>query len=67
MKRIKEYLDYTPNDEEIWFFGLGKDGTGYYREHYVYESEDEERAANSAAWSEYCGQFSQKEIFASTF
>lgn len=67
MKRIKEYLDYTPNDEEIWFFGFGKDETGYYLERYVYESEEEERAANSAAWSEYWKQFSQEEIFASIF
>ena len=55
MKRIKKYLDYTPNEEEIRFFGWKKDENGYYHEQDVYESEEEEQAANNAAWSKYWG------------
>ena len=64
MKRIKKYLDYTPNEEDIRFFGWKKDENGYYHEQDVYESEEEKQAANNAAWSEYWGQFSEKEITA---
>ena len=67
MKHVKKYLTHNVTEDELKIFGYKKDEKGYYITVVEYDSEEEERAANSAAWSEYWGQFSQEEIFASTF
>lgn len=49
--------------EELEFF-CGHDENGWYETERVWDSPEEEEAANRSAWSEYWGQFSQDEIYA---
>lgn len=64
MKYVKKYLTHNVTEDELKIFGYKKDEKGYYITVVEYDSEEERMAAEREAWSQYWGQFSEKEITA---
>ena len=60
----EQVANYDPNGLEFFF---DRDENGWYETERVWDSPEEERAANKRAWSEYWSQFTQDEIYAMQF
>lgn len=60
----EEVANYDPKALEFFF---EHDEKGWYETERVWDTPEEEEAANKRAWSEYWGQFSQDELYAMQF
>lgn len=62
MKQKKVYLEYTPNQETLDFFGYEKDEKGFF----YWENVTDEHS-NAIAWQEYWNQFTENEMYRTFF
>ncbi len=60
----EEVVSMDPQGLEFFY---NRDENGWYETERVWDSPEEEEAANKRAWSEYWGQFSQDEIYSMQF